>query len=106
MLSTRVIVFMIISALLGLFHFGVSRVSKLKDAKNDRDKLQIMIIRMWGKRGLIFSFIMIPVYFLRDDIFLYVVLIYLGLLGYNSFLLRKGISKLNDIYAASDKPIK
>jgi hypothetical protein len=106
MLSTRVIVFMIISALLGLFHFGVSRVSKLKDAKNDRDKLQIMIIRMWGKRGLIFSFIMIPVYFLRDDIFLYVVLIYLGLLGYNSFLLRKGISKLNDIYAGSDKPIK
>ena len=106
MLSTRVIVFMIISALLGLFHFGVSRVSKIKDAKNDRDKLQIMIIRMWGKRGLIFSFIMIPVYFLRDDIFLYVVLIYLGLLGYNSFLLRKGISKLNDIYAASDKPIK
>jgi len=106
MLSTRVIVFMIISALLGLFHFGVSRVSKLKDAKNDRDKLQIMIIRMWGKRGLIFSFIMIPVYFLRDDIFLYVVLIYLGLLGYNSFLLRKGISKLNDIYTGSDKPIK
>jgi hypothetical protein len=106
MFSTRVIVFMIISALLGLFHFGVSRINNLKDAKNDRDKLQIMIIRMWGKRGLIFSFIMIPVYFLRDDIFLYVVLIYLGLLGYNSFLLRKGISKLNDIYSPDTKASK
>jgi hypothetical protein len=106
MFSTRVIVFMIISALLGLFHFGVSRIIKLETAKTDKDRLQVMIIRMWGKRGLIFSFIMIPVYFLRDDIFLFVVLIYLGLLGYNSFLLRKGITKLNEVYATKENGSK
>jgi hypothetical protein len=106
MFSTRVIVLMIISALLGLFHFGVSRIIKLETAKTDKDRLQVMIIRMWGKRGLIFSFIMIPVYFLRDDIFLFVVLIYLGLLGYNSFLLRKGITKLNEVYATKENGSK
>lgn len=98
MFSTRVIVFMIITLFIGLFHFGVSRLIKTKDVKNNRDQLQLMLFKAWGKRGLIFSLVMIPIYFLREDIFLLVVLIYLGLLGYNSLLLRKGLTKLKDLY--------
>jgi hypothetical protein len=98
MLTTRVIVFMIITLFIGLFHFGVSRLIKEKDSKNEHDKLQLLLFRMWGKRGLIFSLIMIPVYFIREDIFVFVVIIYLGLLGYNSFLLRRGLTKIKEIY--------
>jgi hypothetical protein len=98
MLSTRVIVFMIITLFIGLFHFGVSRLIKEKDSKSEHDKLQLLLFRMWGRRGLIFSLIMIPIYFIREDIFVFVVIIYLGLLGYNSFLLRRGLTKIKEIY--------
>ena len=98
MLTTRMVVFMLITLFIGLFHFGVSRLIKEKDSKSDRDKLQMMLFRAWGKRGLTFSLFMLPVYLLRDDIFLYTVLAYIGLLGYNSFLLKQGIRKLNELY--------
>lgn len=102
MMETKQITFMAVTLFIGLFQFFTSRMIIKNGGKTKRIITQNYYVKQWGRTSLLYSGFMMPFYYLSPDKILYIVLIYVGLLMYNVYLLKKGIRKVNTYYPASD----
>lgn len=101
-METKQVVFMVMTLFIGLFQFFTARLIIKKDAKTKRDITQNLFVKQWGRNSLLYSGFIIPFYYFGKDKMLAVVLIYIGLLMYNVYLLKKGIRRANHFYPVSD----
>ena len=89
------LVFMIVSVLLGLFQFGVSRLMKEQQFKNNYvAEAQTTVLRIWGKRSLMFSLILSPFYFLKEEYIIFIIT-YVVLTFINMNVMSKNIKKIS-----------
>lgn len=101
-METKQIIFMVLTLFIGLFQFFTSRLIIKKDAKTKRDNTQNFFVKQWGRNSLLYSGFIMPFYYFGKDKMLVIVLIYLGLLMYNVYLLKKGIRRVNHFYPVLD----
>lgn len=101
-MGTSQIVFMVVTLFIGLFQFSISRLTMIKNAKTKREITQNHFVKSWGRNALVYSGFILPFYYFGPDKMLIIVLIYLGLLTYNGYLLKKGIRRVNHFYPADN----
>ena len=88
-------VFMIISVLLGVFQYAVSRLMKENQYKDNYvAEAQTRVLRLWGQRSLIFSLILAPFYFLKENFTIFIIT-YIVLSFININNMSKNIKKIS-----------
>jgi hypothetical protein len=102
-MPTDLLVCLIITVFVGMFQFGVSRLLRPSPSQSKREQAQAQTLRMWGYRALVFMIVFIPLYWIRMDNIILVILVYLGLVFYNSHLLKSQIRKVNATYPVEIK---
>ena len=96
-METKQIIFMVLTLFVGLLQFFLSRLMVMKKATSKKDLAQNFYVKQWGRNALVYAGFMLPFYYISPDKMLIVVIIYMGLLAYNGYLLKKGIRRAHQV---------
>ena len=102
MLETKTWVFIGVTIFVGLLQFGISLILRKHTGETKREEFQRMAFRQWGKRALVFAFVLQAAYFLKESAANLILIVYFALVGYNGILLRKMTRKIDVVYPLTD----
>ena len=102
MLETKTWVFIGVTIFVGLLQFGISLILRKHKGETKREEFQRMAFRQWGKRALVFAFVLQAAFFLKESAANLILIIYFGLVGYNGILMRKMMRKIDAVYPLND----